>query len=83
MTQAIFRPSAAVDGPPGYRERAGQSVTIVEEIRADQDPDAGADGVAAIFRVRFEDGVETEAFEDELETEVDLTALEDADTPAG
>ncbi|GGI08504.1 hypothetical protein [Egicoccus halophilus] len=80
MTQATFRSSAAVDGPPGYRERSGQLVTIVEEVRGDQDPDAGDDDVATLYRVRFEDGVETEAFEDELE--LDLTAMEEADTSA-
>ncbi|MFA9446768.1 hypothetical protein [Egicoccus sp. AB-alg6-2] len=78
--QATFRPSAAVDGPPGYRERAGQLVTVVEEIKADQDPDADADDVATLFRVRFEDGIETEAFEDELE--LDLTAFDEAEAPS-
>lgn len=81
MTQATFRPSAAVDGPPGYRERTGQTVTVLDEVPADQDPDAGTDDVARLFRIRFEDGVETEAFEDELE--LDLTALEQADASAG
>lgn len=81
MTQATFHPSAAVDGPPGYRERAGQTVTVLEEVPAEQDPDAGADEVGRLFRVRFEDGVETEAFEDELE--LDLTALEQTESTTG
>ena len=81
MSQATFRPSAAVDGPPGYRERAGQTVTVLGEVPAEQDPDAGTEDVAKLFRVRFDDGVETEAFEDELE--LDLTALEQADATSG
>ena len=80
MTQATFRPSAAVDGPPGYRERNGQLVTVLDEITVDQDPDAADEDVAPLYRVRFEDGVETEAFEDELE--LDVAALEQADTPS-
>ncbi|MFA9431012.1 hypothetical protein [Egicoccus sp. AB-alg2] len=74
MTQATFRPSAAVDGPPGYRERSGQLVTIVEEVPAEHDPDAGDDDVATLYRVRFDDGVETEAFEDELDMTDDAEA---------
>ncbi|MEX2505185.1 MAG: hypothetical protein WD378_10055 [Egicoccus sp.] len=81
MTQATFRPSAAVDGPPGYRERAGQTVSVLDEIPDEQDPDAGTDDVAKLFKVRFDDGVETEAFEDELE--IDLASLEQADATTG
>ena len=71
MTHATFRSTAAVDGPPGYRERTGQLVTIVEPVAAEQDPDADDTEVATLYRVRFEDGVETEAFEDELDTAAD------------
>ncbi|MTV24165.1 hypothetical protein FTX61_01825 [Nitriliruptoraceae bacterium ZYF776] len=67
MSQATFRSTSAVDGPPGYRERSGETVTVVAEVSADADPDRTEDDVAVIYRVRFEDGVETEAFEDELE----------------
>lgn len=66
MDRATFRSQSNVDGAPGYRERSGESVTIVEEVRED-DPDADAEDVATIYRIRFEDGVETEAFADELD----------------
>jgi hypothetical protein len=65
MTEAIFRSSSAVDGAPGYRERTGETVIVLGEVEAEADPDK-ADDVAPLYRVRFPDGVETEAFEDEL-----------------
>lgn len=65
MTEATFRSSSAVDGAPGYRERSGETVIILDEVDADADPDKD-DDVAVIYRIRFSDGVETEAFEDEL-----------------
>jgi hypothetical protein len=65
VTEATFRSSSAVDGAPGYRERTGETVTILGEVAAEADPDK-TDDVAPLYRVRFPDGVETEAFEDEL-----------------
>jgi hypothetical protein len=65
--QATFKSTSAVDGAPGYRERSGETVEIVEEVDADRDPDKAEEDVASLYRVRFEDGTETEAFEDELE----------------
>jgi hypothetical protein len=67
MTQATFRPASATDGPPSYRERAGETVTVIDEVGVEADPDAESEDVAPMFRVRFEDGVETEAFADELD----------------
>jgi hypothetical protein len=67
MKQATFRPESATDGPPSYRERAGQTVTVIDEVGADVDPDAESEDVAPMFRVRFDDGIETEAFADELD----------------
>lgn len=66
MDQAIFRSQSAVDGAPGFRERSGETVTIVAEIREDDAEVASDEQVARLFRIRFSDGVETEAFEDEL-----------------
>lgn len=66
MDQAIFRSQSAVDGAPGFRERSGETVTIVAEIREDDAEVASEEQVARLFRIRFSDGVETEAFEDEL-----------------
>ncbi len=69
MDQAIFRSQSAVDGAPGFRERSGETVTIVAEIREDDAEVASDEQVARLFRIRFSDGVETEAFEDELITD--------------
>lgn len=66
MDQAIFRSQSAVDGAPGFRERSGETVKIVAEIREDDAEVASDEQVARLFRIRFSDGVETEAFEDEL-----------------
>lgn len=67
MTRATFTSSSATDGAPGYRERSGQTVEIVEEIDQETDPDKEEADVAPLYRIRFEDGVETEAFDDELQ----------------
>ena len=67
VTEAIFRSTSNVDGPPGYRERSGQPVTIIGEVGSDVDPAVEEEDVATIYLVRFPDGVETEAFADELE----------------
>jgi hypothetical protein len=62
-----FRSQSTTEGAPGYRERSGQPVTVIEEVGADADPDADSEEVAPLYRIRFEDGVETEAFADELD----------------
>lgn len=67
VTEATFRSQSATDGPPGYRERSGQRVTVLGRVEADADVDADDEDVAPIYRIRFGDGVETEAFGDELE----------------
>ena len=66
MDEAIFRSQSAVDGAPGFRERSGETVTVVEEIREDDVEAASDEDVARLYRIRFSDGVETEAFGDEL-----------------
>jgi hypothetical protein len=67
MTDTIFRSSSATEGAPGYRERSGQPVTVVREVDTEVDPAAEEEDVAPLYVIRFEDGVETEAFADELE----------------
>lgn len=66
MDEAIFRSQSAVDGAPGFRERSGETVTVIAEIREDDTEVTSDDEVARLYRIRFSDGVETEAFEDEL-----------------
>jgi hypothetical protein len=67
MSDTIFRSSSATEGAPGYRERSGEPVTVVREVDTEVDPAAEEEDVAPLYVVRFEDGVETEAFADELE----------------
>ena len=63
MECAIFQSSSRDCGYPGYRDRSGQQVAIMRPLRED-----GCDKneVGAMFRVRFDDGVEADAFADEL-----------------
>jgi hypothetical protein len=67
MDQAIFRSQSLTDGAPGFRERSGETVTILTEVQEDDTAIASDDEVARLYRIRFDDGVETEAFEDELD----------------
>lgn len=61
----IFQSSQQSAGAPGYPERSGQPVEIVRELTGDEvDVEAGP-----MFRIRFSDGLEADAFDDEL-TEV-------------
>lgn len=69
VTEATFRSQSTTDGPPGYRERSGQTVMILGRVDAASDPDAEEEDIAPIYRVRFPDGVVAEAFADELEPE--------------
>ncbi len=69
MDEAIFRSQSVSDGAPGFRERSGEAVTILAEIREDDPEVATDDDVGRIYRIRFSDGTETEAFEDELVAE--------------
>ena len=57
-----FRSSAMTLGAPGYPERSDQAVTVVRELT----PDEVDAEVGRMFRVRFADGIETDAFEEEL-----------------
>lgn len=69
MDEAIFRSQSVSDGAPGFRERSGEAVTVLEEVREDDPEVAMDDNVGRIYRIRFSDGTETEAFEDELVAE--------------
>ena len=66
MDEAIFRSQSVVDGAPGFRERSGETVTILAEVREDDTEVTSDDEVARLYRIRFSDGTETEAFDDEL-----------------
>lgn len=63
MTQMIYKPAGAATGHPGYAERSGEVVeaTPLDPKRFD------FEDVGPMFRIRFSDGVETDAFGDELE----------------
>jgi hypothetical protein len=74
MTDTIFRSNSATEGAPGYRERSGEPVTVVRVVDTEVDPAAEEEDVATLYVVRFEDGVETEAFADELEPSPDEPA---------
>jgi hypothetical protein len=75
MTDTIFRSHSVTEGAPGYRERSGQPVTVVREVDVEVDPAAEEEDVSPLYVIRFEDGVETEAFADELEPADDAEAV--------
>jgi len=54
--------TSLVEGYPGFLERSGEVVEVLWELHEGVDEEVGT-----MFRVRFDDGVETDAFEDELE----------------
>jgi hypothetical protein len=58
--QRVFRSTQRAGGAPGYPERSGQTVEVLQAL----DPSAAEAG--AMFRVRFGDGVEANAFAEEL-----------------
>jgi hypothetical protein len=59
----IFQSTQQSPGPDGYPERSGQPVTIVRALTAEE---ADLQDVGPMFRIRFADGLETDAFGDEL-----------------
>lgn len=70
VTETTFRSQSNTDGAPGYRERAGQRVTVLGPVDPEDDViDLDDEDVSPIYRIRFDDGVETEAFADELDPE--------------
>lgn len=60
MERAVFDTHGA---DSALNERSGQGVEILRPLTA-QEADAGE--VGPMFRVRFDDGFETDAFDDEL-----------------
>lgn len=62
-TMMIFRPTGGGNGFPCYRERGGSPVAVVRPLEAGE---CDADEAGDMFRVRFSDGAETDAFADEL-----------------
>lgn len=63
MKPMIFRSTSTVAGAPGYRERSGDAVTIVRPLTAGE---CDVDEVGQMYRIRFTDGVEADAFANEL-----------------
>ncbi len=61
----IFNSTQRSAGAPGYPERTGQTVDIVRPL-TDAEHDRAE--VGQMFRIRFDDGIEADAFEDELQT---------------
>ena len=59
----IFTSSATIKGHPGYPEKSNQLVTVVREL--DQH-EVDKEEVGPIWKIKFEDGSITDAFEDEL-----------------
>lgn len=57
-----FMTTSSSDGPPGYHERKGEPITVLFQINKDVDEEE----VGKIYRVLFDDGVFTDAFEDEV-----------------
>ena len=56
----IFKSTSRTNGYPGFKERSGEEIDIVFMV------EQGENGLESIFRVRFNDGVETDAFSGEI-----------------
>lgn len=68
VTETTFRSQSTTDGAPGFRERAGERVMILGPVDPEDDLiDLEEEEISPIYRIRFDDGVETEAFADELD----------------
>jgi len=52
--------TSVLDGPPGYHERKGAPILVLYKI------DEADEEVGKIYRVMFDDGITTTAFEDEV-----------------
>ena len=59
----LFNSTARGPGYPGYPERSGQMVEVIRRLGAGE---AMSEEVGPMYRVRFADGVEADAFGDEL-----------------
>lgn len=61
--EKTFQSTSAFDGYPGFRERSGERVTVVRALTEDE---VDLSEVGPMFHIRFADGTQTSAFEDEL-----------------
>jgi hypothetical protein len=77
QTMPVFQSTQQSPGAPGYPERSGQTVKIVKEYGDDEIDRAE---VGPMFRIQFEDGLETDAFADELTDPIEqlIERLDDA-----
>lgn len=62
MQNKLFQSTSLINGAPGYPERTGQTVSVIRQLTEKEcDPEGGP-----MFKIKFPDGVETDAFECEL-----------------
>jgi len=59
----IYKSSSVINGFPGFPERSGKPVTLVRPLTEDE---ADLDETGPMWRIKFDDGVTTDVFEDEL-----------------
>lgn len=71
METRIFNSSSATTGAPHYAERSGQTVEIVRPLTRDE----ADEEVGPMFLIRFQDGVEANAFDDELSMPTKLVGI--------
>lgn len=62
MKTYIFKSTSKTNGYPGFKERDGEVVTI-EALLESADYE---DNLESIYKIKFLDGVETEAFSGEV-----------------
>jgi hypothetical protein len=58
METYVFQSSSLTEGYPGYPERTGDSIEVLSTFVSDAEDDNGE----TMHRIRFSDGVETDAF---------------------
>lgn len=63
----IFTSTQQALGEPGYPERSGQTVEVLEPLHMGDDNDDVDWESGPMFRIRFADGVETCAWDGELD----------------
>jgi hypothetical protein len=63
MKTMIFRSTSRDNGAPGHRDRSGSIVEVVRPLDASEHDN---EEVGDMFRIRFNDGTEADAFADEL-----------------
>jgi len=58
-----YKSTSAINGFPGFPERSGEPVTLVRPLTEDE---ADLNETGPMWRIKFDDGATTDAFEDEL-----------------